>query len=179
MTEQLHFHFSLSCTEEGKGNPLHCYCLENPRDGGAWWAAVYGVARSRTQLKRLSSSSTRGILWNKEVTIMGPWYQSIPGTVDSHCLFLRRLPPVGNTSLGNYFDWDIGKKYLHYENLHAIFHFYRYWHVFLHKGIQIVLWTHTSKVNGALKQFSEFLWLQTNNPIWYMHMVKLTIIFRV
>ena len=57
MTEQLHFHFPLSCTGEGNGNPLHCSCLENPRDGGAWWAAVYGVAQSRTRLKRLSSSS--------------------------------------------------------------------------------------------------------------------------
>ena len=55
-TEQLHFHFSLSCTAEGNGNPLQCSCLENPRDGGAWWAAVYGVAQSRTRLKRLSSS---------------------------------------------------------------------------------------------------------------------------
>ena len=57
-TERLHFHFSLSCIEEGNGNPLHCSCLENPRDGGAWWAAVYGVAQSRTRLKRLSSSSS-------------------------------------------------------------------------------------------------------------------------
>ena len=56
MTEQLHFHFSLSCTGEGNGNPLQCSCLENPRDGGAWWAVVYGVALSRTRLKRLSSS---------------------------------------------------------------------------------------------------------------------------
>ena len=56
MTEQLHFHFSLSCIGEGNGNPLQCSCLENPRDGGAWWAAVCGVAQSRTQLKRLSSS---------------------------------------------------------------------------------------------------------------------------
>ena len=55
-TERLHFHFSLSCIEEGNGNPLQCSCLENPRDGGAWWAAVYGVAWSRTWLKRLSSS---------------------------------------------------------------------------------------------------------------------------
>ena len=47
-TEQLHFHFSLSCTGEGNGNPLQCSCLENPRDGGAWWAAVYGVAQSDT-----------------------------------------------------------------------------------------------------------------------------------
>ena len=47
-TEQLHFHFSLLCTGEGNGNPLQCSCLENPRDGGAWWAAVYGVTESDT-----------------------------------------------------------------------------------------------------------------------------------
>ena len=58
MTERLHFHFSLSCIGEGNGNPLQCSCLENPRDGGAWWAAVYGVAESRTRLKLLSSSSS-------------------------------------------------------------------------------------------------------------------------
>ena len=57
MTERLHFHFSLSCIGEGNGNPLQCSCLENPRDGGAWWAAVDGVAQSRTWLKRFSSSS--------------------------------------------------------------------------------------------------------------------------
>ena len=56
-TERLHFHFSLSCTGKGNGNPRQCSCLENPRDGGAWWAAAYGVAQSRTRLKRLSSSS--------------------------------------------------------------------------------------------------------------------------
>src|SRR5574341_1197084 len=58
MTERLHFHFSLSCIGEGNGDPLRCSCLENPRDGGAWRAAVYGVAQSRTRLKRLSSSSS-------------------------------------------------------------------------------------------------------------------------
>src|SRR5574341_214933 len=57
-TEQLHFHFSISCTGEGNGNPLQYSCLKNPKDGGAWWAAVYGVAQSRTRLKRLSSSSS-------------------------------------------------------------------------------------------------------------------------
>ena len=57
-TGQLHFHFSFSCIGEGNGNPLQCSCLENPRDRGAWWAAVYGVAQSWTQLKRLSSSSS-------------------------------------------------------------------------------------------------------------------------
>ena len=56
MTERLHFHFSLSCIGEGNGNPLQCSCLENPRDRGAWWAAVYGVAQSQTRLKRLRSS---------------------------------------------------------------------------------------------------------------------------
>ena len=58
-TERLHFHFSLLCIGEGNGNPLQCSCLENPRDGGAWWAVVYGVAQSQTRLKRLSSSSSR------------------------------------------------------------------------------------------------------------------------
>ena len=59
--ERLHFHFSLSCIGEGNGNPLQCSCLENPRDRGACWAAVYGVAQSRTRLMRLSiSSSHRG-----------------------------------------------------------------------------------------------------------------------
>ena len=58
MTERLLFDFSLSCIGEGNGNPLQCSCLENPRDGEAWWAAVYGVAQSRTRLKRLSSSSS-------------------------------------------------------------------------------------------------------------------------
>ena len=61
-TEQLHFHFSLSCIGEWDGNPLQCFWLENPRDSGAWWAAVYGVAQSRTRLKRLRSSSSSN-LW--------------------------------------------------------------------------------------------------------------------
>ena len=51
MTERLHFHFSLSRIGEGNGNPLQYSCLENPRDGGAWWAAVYGVTQSWTRLK--------------------------------------------------------------------------------------------------------------------------------
>ena len=55
-TERLPFHFSLSCIGEGNGNPLQCSCLENPRDGGAWRAAVYGVAWSQTRLKQLSNS---------------------------------------------------------------------------------------------------------------------------
>ena len=62
-TERLHFHFSLSCIGEANSNPLQCSCLENPRDGGAWRAAVYGVAQSRTRLKRLSSSSSNKITY--------------------------------------------------------------------------------------------------------------------
>ena len=58
MTERLHFHFSLSCIGEGNGNPLQCSCLANPRDGGAWWAAIYGVAQSQTRLKQPNSSSS-------------------------------------------------------------------------------------------------------------------------
>ena len=58
MTERLHFHFSLSCIGEENSNPLQCSCLDNPRDGGSWWSAVYGVAKSWTRLMRLSSSSS-------------------------------------------------------------------------------------------------------------------------
>ena len=65
MTEWLPFHFSLSCIGEGNGNPLQCSCLENPRDWGAWWAAVYGVAQSQTPLKRLSSSSKVSLVFNE------------------------------------------------------------------------------------------------------------------
>ena len=78
-TERFHFHFSFSCIGEGNGNPLQCSCLENPRDGGAWRAAVYGVTQSRTWLKRLSSSSSsrgeregdklRDLYWHIHTTI--------------------------------------------------------------------------------------------------------------
>ena len=61
-SERLHFHFWLSWIGEGNGNPLQCSCLENPRDGGAWWAAVYGVTQSRTRLKRFNSSSSKVML---------------------------------------------------------------------------------------------------------------------
>ena len=70
-TERLHFHFSLSCIGGGNGNPLQCSCLENPREGGASWAAIYGVAQSWTRLKRLSSSSSsssREVIWARMET---------------------------------------------------------------------------------------------------------------
>ena len=69
-TERLDFHFSLSCIGEGNDNPLQCSCLENPRDRGAWWAAVYGVAQSRTRLKRLSSSSSSILTWDFPIYIL-------------------------------------------------------------------------------------------------------------
>ena len=94
-TEQLHFQFSLSCIGEGNGNPLQCSCLENPRDGGAWWAAIFGVTQSRTRLKRLSSSSSflleipciipcaKGITWSQpsmkqpQTTIYEKYFHSL------------------------------------------------------------------------------------------------------
>ena len=93
MTERLHFHFSLSWTGEGNGNPLQCSCLENPRDGGAWWAAVYGVAQSRTRPKWLRSSSC-GSCWrcqrNREKGSLLPF---IYFSVSSQCLPLAE--PAG------------------------------------------------------------------------------------
>ena len=79
-TEWLHFHFSLSCIGEENGNPLQCSCLENPRDGGAWWAAIYGVAQSQTRLKRLSSSNSSSIILQVLVHNSSPsslWLQSL------------------------------------------------------------------------------------------------------
>ena len=71
-TERLHFHFSLSCTGEGNGNPLQYSCLENPRDRGAWWAAVHGVTQSWTHLKQLSSTSSYSRLNNVHSMISSP-----------------------------------------------------------------------------------------------------------
>ena len=65
-TERLHFHFSLSCIGEGNGNPFQCSCLENPRDSGAWWANVYGVAQSRTQ--NCSDLAAATAAWTQYVT---------------------------------------------------------------------------------------------------------------
>ena len=76
--ERLHFHFSLACTGEGNGNPLQCSCLENPRDGGAWWAAVYGVAQSRTRLKRLGSSSSSILVYWSVCLYLHQYYTYLP-----------------------------------------------------------------------------------------------------
>jgi len=89
MTERLHFLFSLSCIGEGNGNLLQCSCLENPRDGGAWWAAVYGVAQSRTQLKWLSSSSRH----RKKATVCKPRREASGETRPANTLILDFRPP--------------------------------------------------------------------------------------
>ena len=94
MTEQLHFHFSLWCTGEGNGNPLQCSCLENPRDRGAWWAAVYGVAQSWTRLKQLSSSSHLNNTKIYDITVLetrSPKWVSLSENqgVDKVCVPLR------------------------------------------------------------------------------------------
>ena len=76
MTEWLHFHFSLSCIGEGNGNPLQWSCLENPRDRGALWTAVYGIAQSRTRLKWLSSSSSQYSCLENPVD-RGAWWAAV------------------------------------------------------------------------------------------------------
>ena len=75
MTERLDFHFLLSCIGEGNGNPLQCSCLENPRDRGAWWAAVYGVTQGQTRLKRLSSIAEFCFgFWTFAKLVWSCWY---------------------------------------------------------------------------------------------------------
>ena len=86
-----HFHFSLSCIREGNGNRLQCSCLENPRNGGAWWTAVYGVAQSQTRLKRLSSSSSRSSLHHLYHIFVNR-YKSFPSFLTFLPLFFS-LPP--------------------------------------------------------------------------------------
>ena len=96
MTEWLHFHFSLSCTGEGNGNPLQCSCLENPRDSGAWWAAIYGVAQSRTRLKRLSSSSSNPLYGSDtevDKVVVVPTF--LANGLDWHCPVWIQCKPHG------------------------------------------------------------------------------------
>ena len=92
-TERFHFDFSLSCIGEGNGNPLQCSCLENPRDGGAWWVAVYGVAQSRTRLKRLSSSRVVWVVGQAEMSVPAlpwrHWFKWSPGSAS-----VTRVPGV-------------------------------------------------------------------------------------
>ena len=115
MTERLHFHFSLSCIGEGNGNPLQSSCLENPRDGGAWWAAIYGVTQSRTRLKRLSSSSSRVVLnrgWDtnaQSYKIFKKVYWAVSGLScsawDLHCDIQDLLSWNTDPSCGTLIQW--------------------------------------------------------------------------
>ena len=93
-TERLHFHFSLSCIGEGNGNPRQCSCLENPRDGGALWTAVYGVAQSRTRLKWRSSSSRKQCLletlWGRHQGMEGKWTRT-PCSLWWTCRYLQTV----------------------------------------------------------------------------------------
>ena len=102
MTDWLHFHFSLSCIRKVNGNPLQCSSLENPRDGAAWWAAVYGVAQSQTRLKQLSSSSshmTKSVSETWNTVVWEVWLAGIaPRSGITHRPFIK-----GNVTL------DLGK----------------------------------------------------------------------
>ena len=97
-TERLHFHFSLSCIGEGNGDPLQCSCLENPRDGGAWWAAIYGVTQSWTRLNRLSSSSSSSRVYRdlvpKSAQIVWEWKSLRAGFPHLQFCPVNQNPPV-------------------------------------------------------------------------------------
>ena len=113
--ERLHFHFSLSCTGEGNGNPLQCSCLENPRDCGAWCAVIYGVAQSRTRFSMGGARDRFGIqcsLW----VYQHPWLQVLlswspaPGTWES--LSLIHVPQVGWLRNKLDFPWIMAFKFI-------------------------------------------------------------------
>ena len=95
-TERLHFHFSLSCTGEGNGNPLQCSCLENPRDRGAWWAAIYGVAKSWTRLSDFTFTFHYYALGKEMATHSSVLAWRIPGTGEP-----GGLPSMGSHRVGH------------------------------------------------------------------------------
>ena len=103
-TERLHFHSSLSCIGEGNGNPLQCSCLENFRDGGAWWAVVYGVTQSWAWLKWLSSSSRFMFLSSKSSN----WWKH-DSCMEDACNYIKchshRFPATSSVQLYNCFEW--------------------------------------------------------------------------
>ena len=109
-TEWLPFHFSLSCIEERNGNPLQCSCLENPRDSGAWWAAINGVTQSRTLLKRLSSrlsSSSSSVPYR--ILVFQPGMEPEPPALEAWDTFLldSQVSPYTRYSL-SFVDWHLG-----------------------------------------------------------------------
>ena len=96
MTEGLHFHFSLSCIGEGNGNPLQCSCLENPRGSGAWWAAIYGVAQSWTQLNDFTFTFQFHALEKEMATHSSVLAWRIPGAVEPGGLLSMGSQRVGH-----------------------------------------------------------------------------------
>ena len=112
MTERLHFHFSLSCIGEGNGNSLQCSCLENPRDNGAWWAAVCGAAQSQTRLKQLSSSSSMFIELRMPSNhlILSPTSPTLnlyqPGVCSTESALHIRWPKYWSFNFGLQLIWD-------------------------------------------------------------------------
>ena len=97
MTKRLHFHFSLPCIGEGNGNPLQCSCLENPRDGGAWWAAVHGVAKSQTWLSDFTFTFDFHALEKEMATHSSVLAWRIPGTGEPD-----GLPSMGSHRVGEW-----------------------------------------------------------------------------
>ena len=95
-TKRLPFHFSLSCIGGGSGNPLQCTCLENPRDGGAWWAAVYGIAQSRTGLSDFTFTFHFHALEKEMATHSSVLAWRIPGTGEP-----GGLPSMGSHRVGH------------------------------------------------------------------------------
>ena len=116
-TERLPFHFSLSCIGEGSGNPLQCSCLENPRDGGAWWAAVYGVAQSRTWMKCLSSSSIFScVFWPSVCLLWRLVYLELLAHIliaflMLRCLYILEINPFSAASFANIFSLSVACAY--------------------------------------------------------------------
>ena len=92
---KFHIYALVYCIGEGNGNPLQCSCLENPRDGGAWWAAVYGVTQSRTRLKWLSILYWRFSFWLTSLCIIGSSIIHLIRTDSNVSFFLSFfLPPI-------------------------------------------------------------------------------------
>ena len=115
MTEQLDFHFSLSCIEEGGGDPLQCSCLENPRDGGAWWAAVYGITQSQTRLSDLTFTFHFHALKKEMATHSSVLAWRIPGTGEP-----GGLPSMGSHRVGH--DWsDLAMVWIVYPDCYVKF----------------------------------------------------------